>query len=147
VIVRDARGSAAIECRDGRVRYRPMDADVLGYAPVLERLKAADGFASDDEWFAATVDHYWPDAPRRIWDAFHGLAVTHPAVMVSIRDGYCAGLASYEKMIKMASTHGGLNQINSATFVMTMNGRVDGPLRTRDVLKRLEPGHEFSAKR
>jgi hypothetical protein len=148
VIVRDARGSAAIECRDGRVRYRPIDADVLGYQPVLDHLKAdEDGFASDDEWFAATVDHYWPDAPRRIWDAFHGLAVTHPAVMVSIRDGWCAGLASYEKLIKMASTHGGLNQVNSATFVMTMNGRVNGPLRMRDVMKRLEPGHEFSAKR
>jgi len=31
-----------------------------------------DGCASEDDWFAATVDHTYPDAPRRIWDAFHG---------------------------------------------------------------------------
>jgi hypothetical protein len=67
--------------------------------------------------------------------------------MVSMRDGSCAGLGSFEKLIKMASTHGGLNQVNSATFVMTMTGRTSGPLRTREVLEVLEPGHGFDVKR
>jgi hypothetical protein len=147
VIVRNASGSARIECKDGHLRYTPIDNDVLGYQPILNHLKSVDGFVSDDDWFAATVDHPWPDAPRRIWDAFHGRAVTHPTVMVSLRDGSCAGLASFEKLIKMASSHGGLNQVNSATFVMTMTGRVTRPLRTRDVLQTLEPGHPFSVKR
>jgi hypothetical protein len=151
VVVRDARGAARIECRDDRVRYRPADADVLQYQPVLDRLAAAgkshDGFAADADWFAATVDHEWPDAPRRVWDAFHGQAVTHPTVMLSLRDGWCAGLASFEKLIKMASTHGGLNQVNGATFVMTMTGRATQPVRTRDLLDVLEPGYPFAAKR
>jgi hypothetical protein len=151
VVVGDAKGSARIECREGRLRYTPVDRDVLGYAGVVERLaaegKAREGFVGDDDWFAATVDHYWPDAPRRIWDAFHGRAASHPAVMVSMRDGWCAGLESFEKLIKMESTHGGLNQLNSATFVMTMTGRLGGPLRTREVLGVLEPGHAFDVKR
>ena len=151
VVVRDATGSARIESREGRLRYTPVDRDVLGYSAVLERLaaegKARDGFVADEDWFAATVDHPWPDAPRRIWDAFHGGAASHPAAMVSMRDGWCAGLASFEKLIRMASTHCGLNQVNSATFVMTMTGRTSGPMRTRDVLGVLEPGHVFNVKR
>jgi hypothetical protein len=151
VVVRDAHASARIECRGDRLRYVPVEGDVLGYGEVVERLaregNAREGFVADDDWFAATVDHYWPDAPRRIWDAFHARAVSHPAVMVSMRDGWCAGLASFEKLIKMASTHGGLNQINSATFVMTMTGRATRPLRTREVLGVLEPGHAFDVKR
>jgi hypothetical protein len=151
VVVRDGKGAARIECRDGRLRYVPVDRDVLGYEEVVRKLraegKARDGFVADDDWFAATVDHYWPDAPRRIWNAFHGMTATHPTVMVSMRDGWCAGLASFEKMIKMASTHGGLNQVNSATFVMTMTGRTTAPIWTRDVLDVLEPGHVFGVKR
>jgi hypothetical protein len=151
VVVRDGRGVARIECRDGRLRYSTVDRDVLGYEDVVRKLtvegKARDGFVAAEDWFAATVDHDWPDAPCRIWEAFHGMSVTHPAVMVSMRDGWCAGLASFEKMIKMTSTHGGLNQVNSATFVMTMTGRTTGPMRTRDVLGVLEPGHRFDVKR
>ncbi|MDB5293660.1 MAG: hypothetical protein JWL69_4901 [Phycisphaerales bacterium] len=146
VIVRDALGTAAIECRNRRVRYRPIDRDVLGYAPVIAQLQAvgkadADGFAADDDWFAATLDHEYPDAPRRLWDAFHGTVVNPPDVMLVVRDGYCIGLPEYERFVHMASTHGGLNQRNSATFVMTMTGRVKGPMKSRDILRTIEPGY------
>jgi hypothetical protein len=128
------------------VRYVPIDADVLGYQPVVTRLQMAgkadaEGFISDDDWFAATVDDQYPDAPRRVWDAFHGTVVNPPEVMIVLRDGYCAGNPDFDKFIHMASTHGGLNQVNSATFVMTMTGRTKGPIKTRDVLPTIEPGY------
>jgi hypothetical protein len=132
VIVRDALGSAAIESTDGKVRYVPIDRDVLNYSRF-------SGFLSDQDWFATTVDHEYPDAPRRIWDAFHGEARNTPTVMLTIKDGWCAGEKGFEKFITMASTHGGLNQINTATFVMTMTGRIDSPMRTKDLLAKLEP--------
>ena len=146
VIVRDAHGAAAIDGRADRVRYTPLDRDVLDYNPVIERLKHegkvdVDGFVTDDDWFAATVDHEWPDAPRRVWDALHSNAISPPDVMLTFVDGWCAGVPSYEKYITMRSTHGGLNQVNSATFVMTMTGRIDHPLRTGDVIEALEPGY------
>lgn len=146
VIVRDAHGAAAIEGRADRVRYLPIDRDVFGYLPVIEQLKHdgkvdADGFVKDDDWFALTVDHDWPDAPRRVWDAFHINAISPPDVMLTFVDGWCAGVPSYEKYITMRSTHGGLNQVNSATFVMTMTGRIDRPLRTGEVIDALEPGY------
>jgi hypothetical protein len=147
VMVCSSQGVAAIESRNRRIRYVPIDADVLGYGPVIEKLKAAgkidaDGFVDDDVWFAATIDHEYPDAPRRLWDAFHGTVVHTPEVMVVLRDGYCAGNPFFENYIHMASTHGGLNQVNSATFVMTMTGRAKGPMKSKDLLGIIEPGYE-----
>ncbi|MCX5900886.1 MAG: hypothetical protein NTX06_09165, partial [Proteobacteria bacterium] len=55
VIVRDGRGSAAIEKKDGKIRYAAIDHDVLSYRPVCTALtmsgKAdAEGFASPEDW-------------------------------------------------------------------------------------------------
>jgi hypothetical protein len=145
VIVRDRNGAAAIDCRDHKLRYLPLESDVLGYAPLVAALQSsgkadADGYISDGDWFAATMDAKYPDGPRRLWDAFHGTVTHPPEVIVTLQDGYCAGRTEFEKFIKMASTHGSLNQVNSATFVMTMTGRVKGPMRTGDVLGVIEPG-------
>ena len=148
LIVRDAGGAAAIEARGQMLRYVPIDRDVLGYQSVIDAMGGAqkadaDGFADDDAWFNATLDQKYPDAPRRLWDAFHSGAVNVPSVMFTMRDGYCAGLPQFEKYIKMKSTHGGLNQANSATFVMSMTrGRITRPMRSRDVLEKLEPGYD-----
>jgi hypothetical protein len=153
VIVRNAQGAAAIDYRDGAFRYRVIDppappsppADVLGYQAVVEKLKKdADGFATDREWFHATVDHRYPDGPRRLWDAFHGLVRSPPDVMVTLKDGFYAGKASLERFITMKSTHGSLDQQNTATFVMTMTGRLKAGevLRGGEVLGKIEPRYE-----
>src|SRR5439155_2771126 len=146
IVVRDQQGAALIEYRDGAFRYKPVDHDVLGYESVIESLRAAgklssDGFASDADWFAATVDHRFPDAPRRLWDAFHQLAVHPPDVMLTIHDGFCCGTPALEQFITMESTHGGLNQLNSATFVMTMTGRATKPIRSKDIIPTVEAGY------
>jgi predicted RND superfamily exporter protein len=147
VIVRNGKGTSAVECRGGLLRYLPLDADVLGYGPLIAQLKVSgemdqDGYASEEVWFRRTLDHQWPNAPRRMWDALHGRFITTPTVLLSIKDGYYAGSPSYEKYIKMASTHGGLNQVNSATFVMTMTRRLKQATRHEDVIATVEPGFE-----
>jgi hypothetical protein len=149
IIVRSRDGAAAVERRGSRFRYRPIDADVLEYEGVVTELAGqgaldSAGFAEDRRWFEATVDHEWPDAPRRLWDAFHGTAINTPDVMFTIRDGYCIGLGAFDFFVDMASTHGGLNQRNSAAIAMSMTPRLDGPLRTRDVLGVLEPEYDPS---
>lgn len=144
VIVRDAVGAAAIEHRSGALRYVPIDHDVLEYSPIVAALTAsgkadADGFIDAHDWFEATVDHHWPDAPARLWDAFHTIARNTPDVMVTTTPGYFVGLASMERFITMASTHGGLDQTDSATFMLTMTGRGQHPMRSEEVLKTIEP--------
>ena len=59
-----------------------MTFDVLGYLPLMSRLSAdADGFAARGAWFAATVEHEYPDGPARIWDAFHDRMISPAEVM------------------------------------------------------------------
>ncbi len=148
IFVRSSKASAEIECRGTKFRYAQIAGDVFNYKAVIGKLAAAgsvgaDGFISDHDWFSATVDHEWPDAVRRVWDAFHRNAVYPPRVMLTVDDGYCVGLPEYEKYIDMASTHGSLNQLNSASFVMTMNrSKPMGAMRSREVLQWLEPGFE-----
>ena len=140
VIVRDAKGDAAIEARGERIRYSSVTRDVLGYDQIIPQLAAdADGFVSRDDWFAATVDHEYPDAPPRLWDALDDLVLDPPDVMFTTRDGWCVGQVGLERYITMESTHGSLNQINTATFLMTMTGRVSKPLRIREVMPAIEP--------
>jgi hypothetical protein len=147
VLIRTRGGSAAVDCRRGAVRYRPISGDPLGYAPVIASMRQrgaidGDGYATDAAWLAATADHAYPDAPRRLWDAFHRGAVHVPRVMLTLADGFSAGLPSLEKFITMASTHGSLNQDNSAAFVITTSRRLDGarrPLRSGDVLPAVAP--------
>jgi hypothetical protein len=146
VIVRDHTGLAEIEFRPGRYKYTPQSSDVLRYASVLDRLREdgkidGDGFIADADWFNATVDADFPDAPHRLWEAFHGQCVSPPDVMLTIRDGFCSGHTTFQKFITMASTHGGLNQINSATFLLTMTGRASKPLRSADIIPTVVPGY------
>jgi len=145
VIVRDAKGSAVIDHRAGRLRYRPVEHDVLGYEEVVSRLRSegkadAEDFIAADDWFDATLDHEFPDGPPRIWQAFHGLVENTPDVMLTVRDGWCTGLGFLELFITMQSTHGGIDQTHSATFVMTTTGRADCAMRSDDVLEVIEPG-------
>jgi hypothetical protein len=145
LIVRGSKGSALIEQRRHKLRYAPIEDDVLGYQELIAKLRDdgkadAEGYISDEDWFSATLDQEYPDGPRRLWDAFHGGAVNPPEVMITLRDGYAAGRKDFERFIKMASTHGSLNQVNSATFLMSMTGRVNKPLKSEQVLGIVEPG-------
>lgn len=146
VIFRTPQGDASIAKREGRYRYRPETGDPLGYAPVVAKLTAEgrateDGFVSSGDWFRATKDLHFPDAPHRLWQAFHGEVVNPPDVMLALDDGYCAGIGAFETFIRMKSTHGGLDQINSATFLLDMAGRAREDLRSEDVLRTIAPGY------
>lgn len=145
VIVRSDQATAAIEHRDHQFRYVPLSGDVLNYNNVVDQLQNqgkmnAEGFVSDRDWFEATLDHEWPDAPPRLWRAFDGLTINTPDVMVTLNDGYCTGMGFLELFISMASTHGGLNQLNSATFVMSTTGHANWPMRSDQILPCIAPG-------
>jgi hypothetical protein len=103
----------------------------------------ADGFADPDDWFQATWDHQWPDMPARLWDAFHGVVVHPPSIMLTVRDGYCVGPRSLQKYIDMQSTHGGFDQRHSAAFLLTNTRRATRPAYHSDeVLETIEPRYD-----
>lgn len=135
VVVRDHAGRARVSMADGKLTYTAETADVLGYGEALSGVAL-----SRDEWFERTADLHFPDGPTRLWDAFHGRTVHTPQVMATLRDGTCAGIGWFTWFVKMRSTHGGLNQVNSAAMVMTMARPIDGPLRSDEVLDAIQPG-------
>ncbi len=139
VVVRNHLGRARIRESDGRLTYIPESANVLEYDAALHHVAL-----TRDEWFARTVDAHYPDGPPRLWDAFHGGTVNVPQLLVTLDDGYCAGIGWFQWFITMRSTHGGLNQVNSATFLMSMTGRTEGvtlgALRSEEVIQTIEPG-------
>lgn len=135
VVVRNHAGQSRIALRDGTLVYDAQTADVLGYGDELSGVGL-----TRRQWFERTADQRFPDGPTRLWDAFHGGTVNAPQVMATLRDGSCGGIGWFEWFIKIRSTHGGLNQVNSAAFVMTMRGEINGPLRSGEVLEAIEPG-------
>lgn len=142
VVVLTDVGAGHVERRGDRLRFGIDQGDPLEYAELIEGLRVAgrmdaDGFVSEDDWFNATLDHEWPDAPARVWNAFHGAVVSTPDVMLAIRDGWCVGDKRFERYIDMQSSHGGLNQINSATVLLTMRRGVPPALRSAEVLPAL----------
>lgn len=135
LVLRSPRGRARIIMDDQRLTYIPETADVLDYGGVLSKVAL-----TRDEWFTRTADHTFPDAPSRLWDAFHGQTRHNPQVMVTLRDGTCAGIEWFQWFITPRSTHGGLNQINSAAVLMTTRGMIEGSLRSGDVIEAIQPG-------
>ena len=144
VIVQTLDGRAAIQRRENRYRYEVESGDPLLLLPILSNLQSqgkidADGFIEDRALFDATVTHEYPDPLRRVWLAFHGIVKKPADLIVCLRDGWCHGSDFFEVTIGGAtSTHGSLNQLNSATFVITMLGELPSALRPEEVMPALD---------
>jgi hypothetical protein len=133
IIIQSADGSAAIDYENGNYRYRILTHDVLHYG------KLSGQFASAQSWFTATQDAQYPDAPERLWEAFHGLVLNPPEVMLTLKPGFFAGKETLQHFIQMKSTHGSLDQQNTATFLMTMRRNLPDAVRSDDILNLVEP--------
>jgi hypothetical protein len=130
VIVRTRDAQAAIRSPDGKTfQYRRLRGDPL-------KLEGLVGEQADGrDVLKATSDgkHEYPDALYRLWRAHFALVENPPDVIAGLKDGYHNGSGFFAGAVTMASTHGGLNWRNSATFLMSTAGAVQGPLRSEDV--------------
>jgi len=143
VVVAGPGTHAVIERRGNRYRYRAESGDPLRLAGVVRQAKErggvfdADGFAHERAWFRMTATHDYPDALDRIWRAFHGQTEHVPDVIVSLKEGYNAGLGSRAwRFPEGASTHGDLGRKSSTAFIMSTTCPIRQewqPLRSRDL--------------
>lgn len=124
------RGLAQVDFDgDGkRFRYQMITGDPLDYAGAAEELKRAgkmdrNGFASDRDWFLKTASHYYPDAFKRLYDAFHRLVKNPATILVSTEPDYEIGSALTRTLARLRGglkgTHGGLFYNASDAFVTT----------------------------
>lgn len=138
IVVLSRAGRAEISLSGERYTYRAQRGDPLRLLPVLRRIGALDpdgrgGSASDQDWLAATLDARYPDAPHRLWRAFHGLIKNTPDVLVALQDGYHAGSESMKRRLEMAATHGNLRGPSTFGFVMTTDGVLPDSIRMEDL--------------
>ena len=135
VVVRTRDAAATIRSDDGKTfQYRRRKGDPLELAGLAG--EKIDG----RELLKATVAsrHRYPDALYRLWRAHFALAENPPDVIVSLDDRYYNGSAFLSGAVTMASTHGGLNWRNSATFLLSTAAAIPGPLRSEDIPAALE---------
>lgn len=131
-------GRARIEHRDGYYRYSTDTGDPLRLQPIMAQLQSqgrvrADGFTADADWFAATHQHIYPDAVRRLWVGVTN-HVEHPAsVLVSFEDGYYDGSAMLDILAVLRATHGNLRRGQSEGILLTTKQELPEAVRAADV--------------
>jgi hypothetical protein len=143
VAVQSPAGKAVVERRGNRYCYRTISGDPLDLVPLVDAAKKADpslfdtdGFAEDRAWLKLTFTHRYPDAPDRLWRAFHGMVQHTPDVIASLKREYVSGWQRPIYNPKIASTHGDLDIRSSSAFIMSTSMPITPRwpfLRSRDL--------------
>ncbi len=137
------RGRAVIERRAGGVawRYRPLGGDPLALETTVAVLRERgrmdeEGWATDTDWFAVTVEHDYPDVLHRAWGGATGHVENVGDVLLSLQDGWHCGSRFLSAMLTFQGTHGSLTRSSITGFWMS-NRRDLGSARAEDALDRL----------
>ena len=140
VVVLDANGGRAVIRRKQRgFSYEPVAGDPLKLKDILSGLAAdSDGAYDTDAMLTATVTHEYPTPLKRLWRAHFALVENTPDVIVSLKNEFFAGLASFAGSVTIASTHGGLNYANSVTLIMSTAGPLPAYMRSEDVPRHMK---------
>jgi hypothetical protein len=149
------RGRARVS-RDGdRFKYETAGGDPLGLLPIIAELKArgaidADGFASREDWWQATMSHRYVDPLRRLFDGFSKYIKNPADVIVSYEDGYLLGSPFLSLFAEMVATHGNLLRGETEGFAISTRQELGEAVRGYELNrlfeldKRLKAGIYFS---
>jgi len=123
-------------------RYSTENGDPLNYRPVIEslareKLLDADGFATADEWMAATMTNRYPLALERIVRGLTQVTLNPATILISLDNQYVHSgwlVKKGSRLVTCGSTHGGLDDLNSDGILLsnfkptrdTSSGRVAG---------------------
>lgn len=128
------RGRARMLRNGDRFKYEDAGGDPLKLAAIIETMKAsgvmdANGFASADDWFRATLDHSYVDPLRRLFDGFTKHIKTLADVIVSYEDGYLLGSPMLTFLAEMRATHGNLLRGETEGFAMSTRQELGAAVR------------------
>lgn len=132
------RGRARVLRNGERFKYEDAGGDPLKLAAIIETMKTsgvmdADGFASADDWFAATLDHSYVDPLRRLFDGFTKHIKTLADVIVSYEDGYLLGSPMLTFLAEMRATHGNLLRGETEGFAMSTRQELGAAVRGHEL--------------
>ena len=149
------RGRARVS-RDGdRFKYEDAGGDPLGLLRIIEEMKLrgeldANGFASREDWWRATMSHRYVDPLRRLFDGFSKYVKNRADVIVSYEDGYMLGSPFLSIFARMLATHGNLLRGEIEGFAMSTRQELGEAVRGYELNrlftldKRLKAGTYFS---
>ncbi|MDB6067190.1 MAG: hypothetical protein JWR26_3398 [Pedosphaera sp.] len=108
-------------------RYTAGTGDPINYLPVVEALGKkhqldADGFATADNWMAATMTHRYPLALERIVHGLTRITLNPATILLSLNNGYVNANWLVKKtsgLVTLGGTHGGLDDVNSDGIVLS----------------------------
>jgi hypothetical protein len=141
VLAAKGRGEARISfaADPNRYRYEPIGAsDPLDLRYVMATLDQdgkcdAGGFIRDEDWFAATKDHTYPDAVRRVYEAAAGNVANKAPVLLSFDDSTYFGSNVFDAIVDLAGTHGNLRRASTLGFILSNDTPPPDALRSWDV--------------
>ncbi|MGH9907575.1 MAG: hypothetical protein ACRD8U_18550, partial [Pyrinomonadaceae bacterium] len=116
-------------------RYTTTEGDPLQLESVRQLLKQSGkldhaGFALDDDWFALTANHIYPDPLANLFTSIHHARVRHTAdVLVSLRDDYYYGWSPFARFVRLAATHGNALRPSSTAFLMSTHRQLPSHVR------------------
>lgn len=143
VRVANQHGIARVSRRGGDgeslFRYQPIEGDPLGVLPAMTRMQEqgrldADGYASEEAWFADTCDLPMPAPVQRVYRCLHSNVINTADVVISMADGYYYGDRTWEKFVKLHGTHGGLSRESTDAFLMSSAFEAPAFIRPQEVL-------------
>jgi hypothetical protein len=120
-------------------RYLPDRGDPLRLGSILDKLKEdgrvdSDGWVSDGDLFAATREHVYPDAARRLREWATNHVANRADVVVSLKPGYHYGSGAFSRLVRLRGTHGALDREQSLGFATSTDGPLLGPVRAEELL-------------
>ncbi len=134
----NSKGEEAYFEYQGKKRYRyiSVQGDPLQLLPVLSKQGISPhAWMDDQQWFAITSHHYYPDPGYRLYTAFYDLVKNPASVLFSVKPSYqfggLAALVGTYLKFGHKGTHGGFFWEPSAGMVMTDDRDIDLPSAIR----------------
>lgn len=108
-------------------RYSTETGDPINYLPVVEALARnhqfdADGFATADDWLAASMTHHYPLALERMVRGLTQNTLNPATILISLDNHYVNDswlIQKGSRLVTCRSTHGGLDDLNSDGILLS----------------------------
>jgi hypothetical protein len=141
VVIENAQGQARLSWNQQatQFRYQPLTADPLALSEILAALEeegrvGAEGWAQDADLFEATSNHLYPDPAHRLWQWGVNHVRNPGDLVVNLRPGYHYGSSTFNRIVRLLSTHGGFDRHQTLGFATSTDRPLAGPIRSQDLL-------------
>jgi hypothetical protein len=120
VVSESDRGQARIQSEGESLKYVVATGDPLALGSLGQEFETDEQVKTDNEWFALTAAHRYPDTVANIYKSLFTPRVQHTAdILISLKDAYYYGWSPFGRFVRLYVTHGNALQSSSNAFLMS----------------------------